>query len=191
MSALRDKYAIVGTGKSRLGQVGAEFAGAAGGGDQERARRSRPDQQGRRRRRGARRRRHLFPSPDGRGSGSASTRASAPRSTTAARARSSSIILAVMAIEAGLATRVVCGYGRDSWSRTHRQERRRHRQRTTSSRRRSGRRSTARSSAISARCRSTPSARAGTCSNTAPRATISPRSPWRSASTRCAIPKRR
>ena len=30
-----------------------------------------------------------------------------------------SIILAVMAIEAGLATTVVCGYGRDSWSRTH------------------------------------------------------------------------
>src|SRR5439155_11237688 len=30
-----------------------------------------------------------------------------------------SIILAVMAIEAGIATTVVCGYGRDSWSRTH------------------------------------------------------------------------
>ena len=30
-----------------------------------------------------------------------------------------SIILAVMAIEAGLATTVMCGYGRDSWSRTH------------------------------------------------------------------------
>ena len=29
-----------------------------------------------------------------------------------------SIILAVMAIDAGLATTVVCGYGRDSWSRT-------------------------------------------------------------------------
>ena len=28
MSALRDKYAIVGTGKSRLGQVGREFAAA-------------------------------------------------------------------------------------------------------------------------------------------------------------------
>ena len=51
--------------------------------------------------------------------------------------------------------------------------------------------STARSSAISARCRSTPSARVATCSNTARRATISPRSPWRSASTRCAIQKRR
>lgn len=30
-----------------------------------------------------------------------------------------SVILAVMAIEAGLATTVVCGYGRDGWSRTH------------------------------------------------------------------------
>ena len=30
------------------------------------------------------------------------------------------IILAVMAIEAGLATTVLCGYGRDSWTRTHR-----------------------------------------------------------------------
>ena len=29
------------------------------------------------------------------------------------------IILAVMAMEAGLATTVVCGYGRDSWTRTH------------------------------------------------------------------------
>lgn len=33
-----------------------------------------------------------------------------------------SIILAVMAIEAGLATTVLCGYGRDSWSRTHSQK---------------------------------------------------------------------
>ena len=31
-----------------------------------------------------------------------------------------SVILAVMAIEAGLANVVVCGYGRDSWTRTHR-----------------------------------------------------------------------
>lgn len=31
-----------------------------------------------------------------------------------------SVILAVMAIEAGLCDVVVCGYGRDSWSRTHR-----------------------------------------------------------------------
>ncbi len=30
------------------------------------------------------------------------------------------VMLAVMAIEAGLATTVVCGYGRDAWSRTHR-----------------------------------------------------------------------
>ena len=30
-----------------------------------------------------------------------------------------SVIVAVMAIEAGLASTVVCGYGRDGWSRTH------------------------------------------------------------------------
>lgn len=30
-----------------------------------------------------------------------------------------SVIIAVMAIEAGLATTIVCGYGRDGWSRTH------------------------------------------------------------------------
>ena len=33
-----------------------------------------------------------------------------------------SIALAVMAIDAGLCETVVCGYGRDSWSRTHRSE---------------------------------------------------------------------
>ncbi len=33
-----------------------------------------------------------------------------------------SVILAVMAIDAGLCEVVVCGYGRDSWSRTHRSE---------------------------------------------------------------------
>jgi acetyl-CoA acetyltransferase len=33
-----------------------------------------------------------------------------------------SVALAVMAIEAGLCETVVCGYGRDSWSRTHRSE---------------------------------------------------------------------
>src|SRR5579875_2663459 len=30
------------------------------------------------------------------------------------------VILAVMAIDAGLCTTVLCGYGRDSWTRTHR-----------------------------------------------------------------------
>lgn len=33
-----------------------------------------------------------------------------------------SVIMACMAIEAGLASVVLCGYGRDSWSRTHRNE---------------------------------------------------------------------
>jgi len=41
-----------------------------------------------------------------------------------------SVMLAVMAIEAGLATTVVCGYGRDAWSRTHRSEEARQSQRT-------------------------------------------------------------
>jgi acetyl-CoA acetyltransferase len=41
-----------------------------------------------------------------------------------------SVMLAVMAIEAGLATTVVCGYGRDAWSRTHRSEETRVKQRT-------------------------------------------------------------
>jgi acetyl-CoA acetyltransferase len=41
-----------------------------------------------------------------------------------------SVMLAVMAIEAGLATTVVCGYGRDAWSRTHRSEEIRVKQRT-------------------------------------------------------------
>jgi acetyl-CoA acetyltransferase len=36
-----------------------------------------------------------------------------------------SVILAVMAIEAGLATTIVCGYGRDAWSRTHGSEEKR------------------------------------------------------------------
>ena len=33
-----------------------------------------------------------------------------------------SVALAVMAIEAGLATTVLCGYGRDTWSRTHKSD---------------------------------------------------------------------
>lgn len=41
-----------------------------------------------------------------------------------------SVMLAVMAIEAGLATTIVCGYGRDAWSRTHRSEETRLKQRT-------------------------------------------------------------
>jgi acetyl-CoA acetyltransferase len=41
-----------------------------------------------------------------------------------------SVILAVMAIEAGLCTTVVCGYGRDAWSRTHKSETDRVNQRT-------------------------------------------------------------
>src|ERR1700733_11506064 len=32
------------------------------------------------------------------------------------------VAIATMAIKAGLATTVICGYGRDSWSRTHKSE---------------------------------------------------------------------
>jgi acetyl-CoA acetyltransferase len=41
-----------------------------------------------------------------------------------------SVMLAVMAIEAGLATTIVCGYGRNAWSRTHASEETRVKQRT-------------------------------------------------------------
>lgn len=43
-----------------------------------------------------------------------------------------SIIMAAMAIEAGLCTTVLCGYGRDAWSRTHRSEQARMRSATRS-----------------------------------------------------------
>jgi acetyl-CoA acetyltransferase len=46
-------------------------------------------------------------------------------STTTANGGASqilSVILAIMAIEAGLATTVLCGYGRNAWSRTHKNE---------------------------------------------------------------------
>src|ERR1700710_1411849 len=33
-----------------------------------------------------------------------------------------SVALAVMAIEAGLASTIICGYGRDAWSRTHKSD---------------------------------------------------------------------
>ena len=119
MSALRDKYAIVGTGKSRLGQVGANSLALL-----EEAIKNALTEAGLTNKdvdgvvvRG--RGRHLFPSPAGRRPTRRRCKLQHRASTMAARARSSSIILAVMAIDAGLATTVVCGYGRDSWSRTH------------------------------------------------------------------------
>ena len=102
------------------------------------------------------------------------------------------VVLAVMAIEAGLATTVVCGYGRDTWSRTHRSKEARRRatrpgpaaqlpQRVRPRIRlfRRGRRARLR------RAR-------GTCIEYGTtRDAVRARSPWPSASTRCAIPKRR
>ena len=47
MNAVRDKYAIVGTGKSRLGQVGLNSLALLEEAIKSCARRRRPDQQGR------------------------------------------------------------------------------------------------------------------------------------------------
>ena len=190
MSALRDKYAIVGTGKSRLGQVGANSLALLEEAIKNALDEAGPHQQGCRWRRGARSGRHLFPSSAGRG---------------AARGRCE---LQHVARQRRREPDPVDHPGRDGdrgRSRHHRGVRLRPRflvahpcqkwRRPRAKRPYPGSpapaRASARSSAISARCRSTPSARAGTCSNTARRATISPRSPRRSASTRCAIQKRR
>ena len=83
-----------------------------------------------------------------------------------------SVALATMAIKAGLATTVICGYGRDAWSRTHK-SRRSAREERDPARRPAARRNSARNTAISARSRRTPSAPRGTCISTAPRATSS------------------
>jgi len=118
MTALRDKYAIVGTGKSRLGQVGANSLALL-----EEAIKNALDDAG-----------LTNKDIDGvvvRGPDdvyahhqlvAARLGVDANFSTSLDNGGASqilSIILAVMAIEAGIATTVVCGYGRDSWSRTH------------------------------------------------------------------------
>jgi acetyl-CoA acetyltransferase len=115
---IRDKYAIVGTGKSALGQVGASSLGLL-----ETAIKRALEDAGLTNR-----------DVDGlvvRGPDDIYTHHQlvAARlgidvgfSTTLDNGGASqilSVILAVMAIEAGLATTVVCGYGRDSWTRTH------------------------------------------------------------------------
>ena len=118
MNGLRDKYAIVGTGKSRLGQVGADSLSLL-----EEAIKNALDEAG-----------LTNKDVDGvvvRGADdiyshhqlvAARLGVDASFSTSLDNGGASqilSIILAVMAIESGLATTVVCGYGRDSWSRTH------------------------------------------------------------------------
>ena len=119
MNAIRDKYAIVGTGKSRLGQVGLNslalledaIVNALG----EAGLKTR-DIDG-----------LVVRGPDDVYS---HHQVMAQRlgidvafSTTLDNGGASqilSIIIGIMAMEAGLANVVVCGYGRDSWTRTHR-----------------------------------------------------------------------
>lgn len=118
MSPFRDKYAIAGTGKSRLGQVGENSLALL-----EEAIKAALDDAG-----------LANKDVDGvvvRGPDDVYSHhqlvaqrlgVNASFSTSLDNGGASqilSIILAVMAIEAGLATTVVCGYGRDSWSRTH------------------------------------------------------------------------
>jgi acetyl-CoA acetyltransferase len=118
MNALRDKYAIVGTGKSRLGQVGLNSLALL-----EEAIKYALDDAG-----------LTNKDVDGvvvRGPDdvyshhqlvAARLGIDVGFSTSLDNGGASqilAIILAVMAIEAGLATTVVCGYGRDSWTRTH------------------------------------------------------------------------
>ena len=118
MSALRDKYAIVGTGKSRLGQVGANSLALLEEAIKNalaEAGLTNKDVDG-----------LVVRGPDDvyahHQLAAARLGIDASFSTSLDNGGASqilSIILAVMAIEAGLATTVVCGYGRDSWSRTH------------------------------------------------------------------------
>jgi acetyl-CoA acetyltransferase len=118
MNVLRDKYAIVGTGKSRLGQVGLNSLALL-----EEAIKNALDDAG-----------LTNKDVDGvvvRGPDdvyshhqlvAARLGIDVNFSTSLDNGGASqilAIILAVMAIEAGLAATVVCGYGRDSWTRTH------------------------------------------------------------------------
>lgn len=118
MNAIRDKHAIVGTGKSRLGQVGATSLGLL-----EEAIKHALEDAGLKNSEidGL-----VVRGPDdlyshhqlvaqrlGIDVGFSTSLDNGGASQILA------IILAVMAIEAGMAATVVCGYGRDSWTRTH------------------------------------------------------------------------
>src|SRR5579862_4584075 len=118
MHPLRDKYAIIGTGKGRLGQVGENSLALL-----EEAIKAALDEAGLKTK-----------DVDGlvvRGADDiyAHHQMVAARlgidvnfSTSLDNGGASqilAIILGVMAIEAGMCTTVVCGYGRDSWARTH------------------------------------------------------------------------
>lgn len=118
MSGLRDKYAIVGTGKSRLGHLG----GVSSLGLLEEAIKNALDEAGLTNKdidglicRGAD---DIYAHHQMMG---ALLGINAGFSTSLDNGGASqilAIVLAVMAIDAGLATTVVCGFGRDSWSRT-------------------------------------------------------------------------
>jgi acetyl-CoA acetyltransferase len=122
MHPLRDKYAIAGTGKSRLGRV----PGVSALGLLEEAIKQALDEAGLTNRdvdgiicRGpdeSYSHHQLVASRLGINAGFSTTLDNGGASQILA------VILAVMAIEAGLATTVVCGYGRDSWARTHASE---------------------------------------------------------------------
>src|ERR1041384_7371274 len=118
MSALRDKYAIVGTGKSRLGQGGANSLALL-----EEAIKNALVEAGLTHKdidgvvvRGAD---DIYSHHQMVAARLGVDASLSPSLDSAVASQILSIILAVMAIEAGLATTVVCGYGRDSWSRTH------------------------------------------------------------------------
>ena len=100
-----------------------------------------------------------------------------------------SIILAVMAIEAGLATTVVCGYGRDSWSRTHAKDGGGLAQNDLIPAAQRPKEHGPEFGHFGAVSQHAFGARVATCSNMAPRAMILPRSPWRSANMRWVTPK--
>ena len=124
MNALRDKYAIVGTGKSKLGQVGLNSLALL-----EQAIHNALDDAG-----------LTTKDVDGlvvRGPDDVYSHHQVMGqrlgidvhfSTTLDNGGASQIMavmLAVKAIDAGLASTVVCGYGRDSWTRTHSSEKNR------------------------------------------------------------------
>jgi acetyl-CoA acetyltransferase len=118
MSHLRDKYAIVGTGKSRLGHL----SGVSSLGLLQEAINKALDEAGLTTRdidglvcRGAD---DIYAHHQMMGARLGINAAFSTSLDNGGASQILSVILAVMAIDAGLATTVVCGFGRDSWSRT-------------------------------------------------------------------------
>jgi len=118
ISALRDKYAIVGTGKSRLGHL----SGVSSLGLLAEAIKNALDEAGLTNKdvdglvcRGPD---DLYAHHQMMGARLGINAAFSTSLDNGSASQILSVILAVMAIDAGLATTVVCGFGRDSWSRT-------------------------------------------------------------------------